>query len=449
MKKVFHSCLLVLLGIVFFTVGSESHAAEKPVTINRFLLQLYSDKKEEAIPIRNASVNVLYYDADGKRQFLRNDVKSDENGEIKNVTVNMPEGINRVYFQYGMTNSEVGSLVSSKGNVYHPIVSAIIPENRQIDHTDTRFIMNLGNEATKEFNYQLFTFWDLYQELVKEMKDNVQTALDAFPELKNDFNFSFEPIPVLYEPNYTYDEKGGAFFKSKSEGIGVIKKGTPYIHVPHPESLSVKTRAEQKENLSVNLSHEWAHWTMYQALGSLDGGGYSTHSGYNTNVKTSYKEGWALFHANRYPYGYHWNWRLDTSMQTSETVYKNGRLEKCYGKSTNWTVNSVLRDIYDMEATNYDKDATNMEPEDQYDIAKDWKPDVVSGDQEYRKKLSTGLMFIAMVNSKATTLEEYVTYMKDNGFVKDKIRFDIDLILNGVDQRGRFTLDKDGNRIDY
>lgn len=245
-----------------------------------------------------------------------------------------------------------------------------------------------------------------------------------------------------------YNEKGGAFFKSNSEGIGVIKKGTPYIHVPHPESLSAKTRAEQKENLNANLSHEWAHWTMYQALGSLDSDDYSSHSGYNTNVKTSYKEGWALFHANRYPYGYHWNWRLDNSMQTSETIdIKNGRLEKCYGKSTNWTLNSVLRDIYDKEAK--DKNLKELEPEDQYDIAKDWKPDVVSGDQEYRKKLSTGLMFIAMVNNKATTLEEYVTYMKENEIVKDNIRFDILLTLNGLEYNGRFMLDKDGNRISY
>lgn len=70
MKKVLNGCFLVLLSIVLFMIGSESHAAEKSVIINRFLLQLYSDKKEEVIPIRNASVNVLYYDADGKRQFL-------------------------------------------------------------------------------------------------------------------------------------------------------------------------------------------------------------------------------------------------------------------------------------------------------------------------------------------------------------------------------------------
>lgn len=441
MKKIIQSCLLVLLGIVFFTFGSESQAAEKPVTVNRFLLQLYSDKKEEAIPIKNASVKIMYYDADGKRHTVGEGISSDDNGEIKNVTVNMPEEITRIYFQFGLTNLEVGSLVNSKGGLYYPIVSILIPENRQIDHTETRFIMNRGDESTKEFNYQSIKVWNLYQVMVKEMKGNVQTALDTFPELRANFDFEFKPIPVMYEHNYQYNGNNGAFFKSRSEGIGVIKKDTPFIHIPHPESLNAKTRAQQEENFNVNLSHEWAHWTMYLALGKLDGGGYSSHSGYNSNIKTSYKEGWALFHANRYPYGYNWNWHLDNSMQTSDTVFSAGRLEKCYGKSTNWTVNSVLRDIYDMDSF--------REPEDQYDIAKDWKPDVVSGDQEFRKKLSTGLMFIAMVNSKATTLEEYVTYMKENGFVKDKIRFDIDLILNGVDQRGRFTLDQNGDVIDY
>lgn len=441
MKKAIKSLLLVLMGIVFFTVGSESHAAEKPVTVNRFLLQLYSEKKEEAISIKNASVKFMYYDADGKRHTVGEGISSDENGEIKNVTVNMPEEIKRIYFQFGLTNSDAGSLVNSKGLVYYPIVSILIPENRQIDHTETRFIMNRGDESTKEFNYQFIKVWNLYQLMVKEMKENVQTALDTFPELKANFDFEFKPIPVMYEHNYQYNGKNGAFFKSKSEGIGVIKKDTPFIHIPHPESLNSKTRAQQEEAFNVNLSHEWAHWTMYQALGSLDGGGYSSHSGYNNNIKTSYKEGWALFHANRYPYGYNWNWHLDTSMQTSETIDSSGKLEKCYGKSSNWTVNSVLRDIYDMESP--------REPEDQYDIAKDWKADVGTGDLEYRKKLANGLMFIAMVNSKATTMEEYVSYLREQGFVKDKIRFDILLTLNGLDYKGRFTLDKEGNRITY
>lgn len=118
MKKIIQSCLLVLLGIVFFTFGSESQAVEKPVTVNRFLLQLYSDKKEEAIPIKNASVKIMYYDADGKRHTVGEGISSDDNGEVKNVTINMPEEIKRIYFQFGLTNSDVGSLVNSKGAVY-------------------------------------------------------------------------------------------------------------------------------------------------------------------------------------------------------------------------------------------------------------------------------------------------------------------------------------------
>ena len=440
MKKGIQGCLFLIVGVLFLIMGVEGHAAEKPVTVNRFLLQLYSDNKEEAIPIRNASAKVLYYDSDGKRHTLCEGIRSDNNGEIKEVTVNLPEEINRIYFQFCLTNPEVGSLVNSKGALYYPIVSLIVPENRQIDHTETRFIMNRGEESTKESNYQAIKVWNLYQDMVNETKEAVQTALEAFPELKETFNYTFEPIPVLYEYQYRKNDKDGAFFTSKSEGIGVLRKGTPYIHIPHIEALNTYTRAQQEECFNVNLSHEWSHWAMYKALGGLDGGGYSSHSGYNNNVKTSYKEGWALFQANRYPYKYNWNWRLDNSMQTSETVSEKGRFERCYGKSTNWTVNSLLRDIYDMDSI--------REPEDQYDLAKDWKPESV-GDPVYREKLSTGLMFIAMVNSKATTLEEYVSYMKNNGFVKDTIRFDILLTLNGMDHLGRFTLDRDGNRMTY
>ncbi|MGM0338608.1 hypothetical protein [Enterococcus sp. AZ007] len=440
MRKVIKGCLLLTFGIVFFVIGTESYAAEKSITINRFQLLIYSDKKEEAIPIKNASVKILYYDADGKRQVVQEGINSDENGEIKEATVNMPEEIKRIYFQLGLTNTDAGSLVNSKGIVYNPTVSIPIPEDRQIDHTETRFIMNSGDESTKERNYQSVKVWNLYQTMVKEMRDSVQTTLDTFPELKETFNYTFEPIPVLYEHNYKIGN--GAFFKSKAiETIGVIKKGTPYIHIPHLESLNSKTREQQEEAFNVNLSHEWQHWTMFKALGSLAGGDYSSHSGYNSDVKMSYKEGWALFHANRYPYGYNWSWRLDNSIQTLETVDTTGKLEKCYGKSSNWTVNSVLRDIYDMESP--------REPEDQYDIAKDWKPDVGTGDLEYRKKLANGLMFIAMVNSKATTMEEYVSYLREQGFVKDKIRFDILLTLNGLDYKGRFTLDEEGNRITY
>lgn len=110
-------------------------------------------------------------------------------------------------------------------------------------------------------------------------------------------------------------------------------------------------------------------------------------------------------------------------------------------KSTNWTVNSIFRDIYDRESS--------REPEDQYDIAKDWLPNVGLEDDNYRKQLSTGLMFVAMVKSEAATLFEYIDYLKANNFIKDTISFDQILSLNGFDTKGRFTIDGEGNPIVY
>ncbi|MBU5359614.1 hypothetical protein KQI58_00830 [Enterococcus raffinosus] len=148
---------------------------------------------------------------------------------------------------------------------------------------------------------------------------------------------------------------------------------------------------------------------------------------FNDDEGMSYKEGWSVFHANRYAYGYNWNWKLDNSIQNGVGAYAN-----CFGRSTNWTVNSVFRDIYDKESP--------REPEDQYDLARDWMPNVAAKGEDYRKKLSNGLMFITMVKSKETTLAEYIQYMEVNGMIKNTTQFNEILKLNGIDANGNFTL---------
>ncbi|MGL9746940.1 hypothetical protein [Enterococcus sp. DIV0170] len=427
MKKVIQSCLMVLFFLFFILVGViESQAAEKMVTINRFLTQVYSDKKEEAIPIRNASVKILYYDAQGKRQILRDDINSDNNGEIKNVTVNVPEEITRVYFEYWLSRPEIGNIVNSKGITYRPITSWPIPENRTIDVTSTRFFVNSDHEDSKEYNYQSIKVWNLYYDMVNDTKESVRLTLANFPELRANYQYLIKPITVLYENDH--QRTTGAVFSRSSNGIGEIRKGDPYISIPHIDILKTYTRAQQNEWFNVNLAHEWSHWTMYLAIGNqMASGNYYGHTGYNEDEGMSYKEGWAVFHANRYTYGYNWNWKRDNSIQIGEGKYAN-----CFGRSTNWTVNSVFRDIYDMESP--------REPEDQYDIARDWMPDVATKGEGYRQKLSNGLMFVTMVKSKATTLEEYIQYMKANSMVKNMNQFDAILRLNGIDSNGKFML---------
>ena len=223
MKRFIKGCLLVMLSFVFLIVSSESHAAGKTVTVKRFSQRIYSIDETEAIPIKNAFAQILYY-KDGKQQILVDNLMSDDNGEIKNVTVNVPEGVSRMYFKYVLKNPELGSLVNAKGGAYWPITSIIIPENCQVDQVQTRFIRT-GDDSTIEFNYQSIKVWNLYQAMVQEMKSNVQTTLEAFPELKDTFNYTFDPLPVLYEYNYKLSE--GAFL-GKSNGVGTLKKGDPY-----------------------------------------------------------------------------------------------------------------------------------------------------------------------------------------------------------------------------
>ncbi|MDT2662054.1 hypothetical protein P7E02_19395 [Enterococcus hulanensis] len=424
MKKILQSFLLVLIGILFLVVGTESQAADKTVTVNRFLTLVYSDKKEEAIPIKNASVKILYYDAQGKRQILRDDLTSDNNGEVKNVTVNVPEEITRIYFEYWLSRPETGNIVNAKGITYRPITSWPIPENRTIDVTSTRFFVNSSHEDSKEYNYQSIKVWNLYYAMVNETRESLQLALDNFHQLKTDFNYEIKPITVLYENEHKRTDAAG--FCSMSSDLGEVKKGTPYLCIPHIDAMKTYTRVQHDEWFNVNLSHEWQHWTMYLSIGKLVGGGYNGFTG-NANEAMSYKEGWTVFHANRYPYGYNWNWKLDNSVQIG-----NGNYANCFGRSTIWTANSVLRDIYDRESP--------REPEDQYDIARDWMPDVASKGDDYRMKLSNGLMFITMAKSKAKTLAEYIQYMKANGMVKNTAQFDAILKLNGLDANGNYTL---------
>ena len=79
---------------------------------------------------------------------------------------------------------------------------------------------------------------------------------------------------------------------------------------------------------------------MYQAIGreGMTGYGYKTHSSYNKVPQVSYKEGWGLFHANRFTWKYNMNIRLDDDVQNKDR-------QLLYGKSTNRTAYSVFRDI--------------------------------------------------------------------------------------------------------
>ena len=159
-------CLLVLGFVFLVTESEEAKATDRPVTIDRFLTKAYVDNREEAIPILNAEVEIMYYDNNGKRQVLLDGLTTNNMGEIRNVTVNVPTDINRIYFRYALENPTIGRIVNNKGLTYHPITSTIIPDNQIVNTESIRYFDNSTIENAKQYNYQAIKVWNFYQTMV-------------------------------------------------------------------------------------------------------------------------------------------------------------------------------------------------------------------------------------------------------------------------------------------
>jgi len=191
----------------------------------------------------------------------------------------------------------------------------------------------------------------------------------------------------------------------------------------------------------INLSHEWSHWIMYSALNGFNTGGGHYNDRYSVcDPRVSWKEGWALTQSNliatalgNWPYNSYQFGRLqfDTSPQSNNVT----------GKSTLSTVNGVLIDIFDKDYTYNGLEGVNEE--EFFDLASEHS--LLEGNFNKDRamkdsKLANGLLIIAMVNSKATTLSEYIQYLRNNGYIINDAQFDDMLSLNGIDSMGNFTM---------
>ena len=128
---------------------------------------------------------------------------------------------------------------------------------------------------------------------------------------------------------------------------------------------------------------------------------------------------------------YDFEW-IDFMVQTDN---KNG-VNRLFGKSTNITVLQVLYDLLDVTSK-----------DENYSIASRYLDEDLS--ELEQKKLNLGIMHTIMAESKATTLQEFLTYLEKN-YVKtkkDKAEFAKVLEVNGLSREGAFTLDNDGNPL--
>lgn len=411
--------IVMLLTIILYKGPSVEATSEsiQNVTIERFRTQAKSI--DETVSFSKATVEIYYYDSNDEKRVLET-METDESGYIKNVSLELPTSPkrNQLFFRYVLKNDRYGCLVDKQGMYYRAITSCIIPESKVITIDTDREFPNASKVSSA------VKTWNMFPSIVDEVQTSIHYAEEVTSfRIRNDFEF--EPIPIQYEKGEKLDNS----FNIAQANVGVLSKGMPYISINDEDIGSRVT----------NLAHEWSHWVMYRSLNGFDtgGGNYSGHYTVN-NSRISWKEGWAVAQANListvlgdWPYGAYQFGRkvFDTSPQEHQVT----------GKSTISTVNGVLIDIFDKDYTYNGLEGVNEE--EFYDLASDYSKSIhpFNPEQAFKDgRLANGLMVIAMVNSKATTLSEYIHYLKSSEMIKNTKEFENMLALNGISSDGNY-----------
>lgn len=424
-KKGFLLLFVSIIAVLF--LSHPSYASQnKDVNIKHYHVDATTYKRLNFTSIPNSETEIYYYRKSDGRKVSVKTVYSDDKGNINNVKINIPDDVNRIYFNHILRDKTGSAIVDENGKTVSMVSSKGINGNT-IDSNELRIFGSM-TKANKFYSY--VRCWDIYNDMLQDMKDATSFTAKELKAKQGKTVEPFEEKKVIIK--YKENDKSKGLAGTYNNDFGDIKKGDFVLQLFLPMYDNPTDQNKMDERMKVYVAHEYAHYTMFQAIAreGMTSHGYKTHSSYNKYPQVSYKEGWGLFHANRYPYRLNMNGNLDVVVQGKDK-------DILYGKSTNRTVYSVFRDIYDLDNRIEKRD-------DMYNIARDNFGRNYSTEQI--EQLSNGLMFFAMRDSKATTLEEYVKYLKEN-YVHDTHEFNKILRLNGLTEDGKFTLDENGNPL--
>lgn len=429
--------LFLFFSVLSICITNQVHAKNKEIKITNYTVNATTSDNTGHSILPNSKTNLFYYDENGKKIDL-NETYSDDNGEIKNISITVPENIKRLYFNHNLIDKSQNSVIDENGKQKSLISSISIPNNNVINGK-TNYLFGGKDKANQSFTY--VQTWNAFQTLKTKEENNINFTVNELNKYKDKIYtpFSSNPIKIMYKNS---EKPSGALTKNNEDKKGILEKDERYLLINNPPISNNYQFSKQLEDIKINLAHEWAHWNMFQVIGreGMPSTNYQSHNSFNSDERISYKEGWGVFQANRYTWGYNMNVKLDTMVQKDKIQDPQyGKKDQLFGKSTNSTVYHVIRDLYDLD--------NNIEgKEDKYNVAKDVFGDKRNYSNQDLEKLSDGLLYITMKESKATTLEEYLKYL-DNNFVNDKQGFTQVLNTNGLNSSGQFTLDENNNKI--
>ena len=383
--------------------------------LKRYFAQIKNGSSgNELIPMPNVDFKISYK-LNGKDVFFYENGKTNEKGEVLDIpAVEIPAEVNAIRVWYYLGNEERGYIQKYNKTKYCFIVTQSIPAGSALINYWCNFWMGSTTDSDAAFyNFQAARQNYYYDCAVKEYKEAVNKVNKLFPSTAS---FKVAPINVNFEKG-EYVDQGNAFWR-----YGYDKSNLPDITIGDWSSKNFP-----EKSVKHNIMHEWTHWNMYQITG-MPGGSYLNNYSFNKNPQTSYKEGWA------YLVGYLFSREYD--LQEEDLFVQNDNrdgINRLYGKSTIMTVKQVLYDLLDVSSADED-----------FSLSKRYIDGDVSELEERRMNL--GLMHTIMVESKATTLQEYLNYMEDKYILtaSDKKKYEKVLEINGLNRDGSFKFNEDG-----
>ena len=381
----------------------------KFLEIKRYFAQMKDGSSgSERVPMPNTDFKISYL-VNGKDVFIVDKGRTNEKGEITDIpSVELPIETTALRFWYYLGNEERGYIQKYNKEKYCFVVTQTIPAaSASIDYWCNFWVGSNSDPDIRFYNFQAVRQNFYFDLAVKEYKEVVKRVNDILP---GTVPFEVKPINVNFEKGQ-YVDRGNGFWRN-----GYDKGKVPDITIGDKSN-----RDFSESSVKHNIMHEWTHWNYYR----------ETQAGIpGTEVNSfGYREGWA------YLVGYVFARDYDLSEEDLfvQNDNQNG-VNRYFGKPTITTAKQVLYDLLDVDSIDED-----------FSLSQRFIDSEMS--ELEQRKLNLGIMHSIMVESKATTLKEFLNYMEGKYVLlaSDKKKYEKVLAINGLSRDGDYTLNEDGS----
>ncbi|MDT2661972.1 hypothetical protein P7E02_18980 [Enterococcus hulanensis] len=386
----------------------------KTFEIKRYFAQIKDGSAgQELIPMPNVDFKISYL-YNGKEVFITEKGRTNEKGEILDIpAVEMPTEVTAIRVWYYLGNEDRGFIRRYNKEKYCFIITQDIPKESSAIKYWSNFWMGMTGPDNCFYYFQVARQNYHFDRAVKEYTEVVKKANELFP---NSVPFEIAPINVNFERGQFVD-RGNAFWRN----------GYHQDKIPDITIGDWSNRKFPESSVKHNIMHEWTHWNSYRET-QLPLGKPETAP---LVIRNSYREGWAYF------VGY--MFAKDYDLSTEDFLVQNDNkdgINRYFGKPTIITAKQVLYDLLDVSSADEDFSLSQRFIDD----------DLPELEQ---RRINLGLMHTIMVESKATTLQEYLNYMENKYILtaSDMKKYEKVLEINGLNRDGSFRFNEDGSPV--